>query len=186
MPDRGDITRILHNLNAGDPGARDQLMAVVYDQLRRLASAQMRKERADHTLQPTALVHEACVKLLGGEGAEWANRAHFFGAAAKSMRRILVDYARRRKAKKRGGDLRRIAIDESQQPWLERPDQLIALDGALQALSDVDERKGRIVELRFFGGLSTEETARLLEISERTVKRDWAYAKAFLYKELYI
>jgi RNA polymerase sigma factor (TIGR02999 family) len=179
-----DVTQVLEDLNQGSEAARAELLRLVYDELRRLASAKMRHERQDHTLQPTALVHEAYMRLLGGQEAKWENRAHFFGAAAEAMRRILVDHARSRQAQKRGGGQRPVPLEQAADMPDQKPEEIIAVDGALSKLAAVDAQKGRVVELRFFGGLGVEETAEVLGISPRTVKRDWAFAKAWLFREI--
>jgi len=179
MPDE-EVTRLLQALNSGQQDARDLLVRRVYGELRRLAGALMRSERANHTLQPTALVHEAYLRLLVGE-ANWQNRAHFFGAAAQAMRRVLVEHARKKNAEKRGRQAEHATLDE-QKAWVPG-DQLdiLVLDEALTALSGVDPRLTRVVELRYFAGLEVEETAGLLAVSPATVKRDWSYARAWLY-----
>jgi RNA polymerase sigma-70 factor (ECF subfamily) len=157
---------------------------LVYDELRRLAAAALRRERADHTLQPTALVHEAFVRLAGSAGHPWADRAHFIAVAARAMRRVLVDHARGRRTLKRGnGDLL-VSLDGIDVPAASTTVDLVALDAILQRLADLDPRQARIVELRYFGGLSVDETAALLEISSRTVKREWQMARAWLEREL--
>jgi RNA polymerase sigma factor (TIGR02999 family) len=181
---QGNITRMLDQVRAGEDDAVAALMELVYSELRSLASVQMAGERANHTLQPTALVHEAVLRLLGCEKPTWQNRAHFYGAAAEAMRRILVDHARARGAMKRGGDRSRIPLDDYLDPSQTAPNDLIRIDEALSRLSAFDERKGRIVQLRYFAGLSIEETADVLETSVRTVKREWRYAKAWLYREI--
>jgi RNA polymerase sigma-70 factor, ECF subfamily len=179
-----EVTRLLQEASSGNPDAMSRLIPLVYDQLRKLAASQFERERHDHTLQPTALVHEAYIRLVGQRHVRWQNRAHFIGLAARLMRRILIDHARSHHAAKRGGSQQRIPLDESL-PGRE-PDSLdiIALDAALQRLSALDPQQGRIVELRFFGGLTVEETALVLEISPATVKRDWSLAKAWLHREI--
>ncbi len=180
-----DVTQILAELNQGSDAARAELLRLVYDELRRLATSKMRRERGDHTLQPTALVHEAYIRLLGTREAHWENRAHFFGAAAEAMRRILVDHARSHQALKRGGGQRPVPLDDDVAGGSEQgPEEVIAVDAALAKLADVDAQKARVVELRFFGGLGVEETAEALNISPRTVKRDWSFAKAWLFREI--
>jgi len=179
----GVLTQILADLRHGDVEARGRLVAVVYDELRELAAVHLRGERTGHTLQPTALVHEAFLRLFGNVGSHWENRGHFFGAAGEAMRRILVDYARRRNAAKRGGGT-------GPTPLLEGPSadtnaaRILAVDEALERLGWDDERKRKLIELRFFAGLTLEEAARTLDVSLATAKRDWAYAKAWLYREL--
>ncbi len=186
-PPSSDLTQILGDVNQGDRTALVRLLSLVYDELHKLAARQMDRERSDHTLQPTALVNEAYMRLLGGENMHWQNRAHFFGAAAEAMRRILVDHARARQALKRGGDQDRVPLDEADDVF-ERTaiggDEMIAIDEALKKLADFDAKKRRIVELRFFAGLTVEETAEILDISARTVKREWRFAKAWLYRQM--
>ncbi len=179
-----DITQLLQAIGDGDAGAGAQLMPVVYDELRQLAHRQLRRERTDHTLNTTALVHEAYLKLVQQDAAGWRNRGHFFGIAVQAMRRILVDYARRRIADKRGGGLAPVSLDEATIKVEERAVELIALDEALTRLAGFDERAAKLVECRFFGGLSIDETADALGVSPATVKRDWAAARAWLYREL--
>jgi RNA polymerase sigma-70 factor, ECF subfamily len=177
-----EITQLLAGMKAGDAGCRSQFAAAVYGELKRMAGAQMRLERRGHTLQPSALVNELFLRMLGRSGAEWENRAHFFSTAASTMRRILIDHARGRRAKKRDGALQRVELDHGlgfeEDPGSER---LIALDSALNALAALDARQARIVELRFFAGLTAEETADAMGVSSRTVKREWAMARAWLH-----
>ena len=180
----GEVTHILEEVGRGDPAARVRLMSLVYDELHKLASACMRGERKDHTLQPTALVHEAYLRLVGEREVRWQNRAHFFGAAAEVMRRILVDHARSRLAAKRGGDRAKLPLDDLVDWSDEQPENVIAIDEALEALEVHDAQKGQIVKLRFFAGLTAEEVAEVLEVSVRTVKRQWRYTKAWLYREI--
>jgi RNA polymerase sigma-70 factor, ECF subfamily len=178
-----DVTRLLLDLQQGRDGAADQLVPLVYGELHHLAVHYMRSERGDHTLQPTALVHEAYMRLVDQRHASWQNRSHFFGIAAQAMRRILVDHARRKQAGKReGGD--RVTLDESVAEAPQRSVDLIALDDALTKLAALDPRQARVVELRFFGGLDIEQTAESLGISPATVKRDWTFARAFLQREM--
>lgn len=178
-----DVTRLLAELQAGKEGAADALVPLVYDELHALAVHFMRRERDDHTLQPTVLVHDAYLRLMGQNRVSWQNRAHFFGIAAQAMRRILVDHARRsRAAKREGGE--RVTLDESVTDRDDRSVDLIALDDALEKLAAALPRQARVVELRYFSGLDIEETAEVLGISPATVKRDWTFAKAFLQKEL--
>jgi RNA polymerase sigma factor (TIGR02999 family) len=179
-----DVTRILAGLRQGDPHAAQELLAVVYSELRRLAKAKMRAERADHTLQPTALVHEAYIRLLGEGGGDFENRAHFFGAAAEAMRRILVDYARSRGALKRGADKRQIGLDEAG-AVAANSESVLGISDALEHLAGEHPRKAEIVKFRYFVGLTIEEVADILGISIRSVNRDWAFAKAWLYREVY-
>jgi RNA polymerase sigma factor (TIGR02999 family) len=182
-PEAGEVTMLLRSWTAGDKTALDRLLPVVYRELRRVAAAQFRRERTSHTLQTTALVHEAYLRLVGQTSVDCQTRVHFFGIAANLMRQILVNHAKRRGAAKRGGG-NQVTLDEwaasTQQPELD----LLALDQALDKLAQVDPRQTRIVELRFFGGLSGEEIAELLGVSVTTVEREWRTAKAFLYKEL--
>ncbi len=184
MKPEPNVTEILQDLSAGDPTAVERLMPLVYDELRRLAAYYFERERSDHTLQPTALVHEAYLRLVGQNRVEWQNRAHFFGVAAQIMRRLLVDHARRHASGKHGGSQTKISLDEAVSFEKKEPIDLIGLDEALRSLEALDERKSRIVELRFFGGLTVEETALVMDISEKTVRRDWQTAKLFLYREL--
>jgi len=192
--DSSDVTRLLKAINDGEKDAWEQLLAVIYDELRHLAGRQARRERRGHTLPRTALVNEAYLRLLGTKDTHWENRAHFFSAAAEAMRRILVEYARYHGAEKRGGGAKRVSLEEggSQEVTAEgRLDRnlkvdLQALDEALHRL-EADERnkdKASIVKLRYFAGLSVEETAKALGVSAATVKRDWAFAKAWLYREM--
>jgi RNA polymerase sigma-70 factor (ECF subfamily) len=180
----GEVTQLLAQLRAGDRDAESKLMPLVYVELRRLAAYYMRGERADHTLQPTALVHEAYIRLIKLKKVDWQSRSHFFATAATAMRRILVDYARAHGAHKREGLRDAISLDEALVVSPARSSQLLALDDALDRLAKLDARKGKIVELRFFGGLSEEETGTVLGISARTVKRDWQFARAWLYNEV--
>ena len=171
----------------GDANAADRLMPLVYDGLRKIAAQYLRKERSDHTFQPTALVHEAYLKLIDVSDANWQDRAHFFAAASTMMRHILVDHARARLTDKRGGAFQRIELDEAvsfSDRTGEKNLDILALDEALTQLAGFDERQTRIVELRFFGGLTVEETAEVLKISPATVKREWSLAKAWLYGKI--
>ena len=180
----GDITVLLAELRAGNRSAESRLLPLVYAELRRRARRYMRGERPDHTLQPTALVHEAYLRLAGQREVDWQSRAHFFAVAAQLMRRILVDHARARKAEKRGGGEPRVALNESLAMTEEKSAELMALDEALTRLAERDPRQARAVELRFFGGLSEEEAAEVMGISLRTLKRDWSVARAWLFKEI--
>ena len=177
------VTQLLNNWSNGDQAARDQLMTLVYEELHWLAHQYMKRERPGHTLQTSALVNEAFVKLVDQRDVHWQNRAHFFGIAAQLMRRILVDHARSRQSAKRGGG-RPVPLDEALTVSNERSTEVLALDEALNGLAVVDERKTRIVELRFFAGLSIEETAGVLAVSPGTVMRDWTLAKAWLRREM--
>ena len=179
-----EVSRLLAAWGAGDEAARQQLMPLVYDELRRLAHLYMNRERHGHTLQTSALVHEAFLKLVDQKDTRWQNRAHFFAIAAQMMRRILVDYARSRRYKKRGGDAPRVEFEEALIVSHERAAEVIALDDALKGLAEFDKRKSQIVELRFFAGLSIDETAVVLNVSPATVMRDWTLAKAWLKKEM--
>jgi|ERR1035438_9383957 RNA polymerase sigma factor (TIGR02999 family) len=177
----GEITRLLQEMAKGDRMAEEQLIPLVYNELRRLAGALMRNEPSDHTLQTTALVHEAYLRLVAGSAVDWSNRAHFFAVAATVMRRILVDHARARRSEKRGGDLPKVNLDEvmlgSEESW----DQILAVHEALSRFAAIDQRASKVVELRFFAGLGLEEVAQVLCVSTRTVKRDWEAAQAWLY-----
>jgi RNA polymerase sigma factor (TIGR02999 family) len=179
-----EITELLLAWNDGDEQALDRLMPLVHDELHRLARRYMAGQRADHPLQTTALVNEAYLRLVDSSRVRWQNRAHFFAVSAQLMRRILVDFARARQRVKRGGDVVQVTFDEALAISQEPNAALIALDDALRALAAVDERKSKVVELRFFGGLSVEETAEVLKVSSITVMRDWAMAKAWLLREL--
>ena len=179
-----EVTKLLIRLTEGDHAVLDALLPAVYDELRRLASNYLRRERQGHTLQPTALVHEAYIRLVDQTRVEWQNRAHFFGVAAQMMRRILVDHARGQQAEKRGGDVQKISLDENIDVSALRASELVALDEALERLAEIDPQKSRLVELRFFGGLSVEETAEVLGVSAPTVKRQWRMAKAWLYGQV--
>jgi RNA polymerase sigma-70 factor, ECF subfamily len=183
-PSGGDVTILLAELKKGDKEAASKLIPIVYDELRRLAGSYMRHERSDHTLQATALVHEAYLKLIEQRSVDWQSRAHFFGIAAQVMRRILLDHARGHLREKRGGGERTIPIEEGLVFAPEQSLDLVKLDQALEQLTELDPRQGKIVELRFFGGLTVEQTAELLGISPKTVKRDWSVAKAWLHGEL--
>ena len=182
--ERGDLTGLLAAWSDGDASSLDRLIPVVYNELRRMAARYLRRERGDHTLQATALVHEAFLKLVDQRHVRWQNRAHFFAIAARLMRRVLVDHARERRYQKRGGDAQRVSLDEGLAIGPGQDEDLVALDEALSALGEVDPRKSRVVELRFFGGLSVEETAEALEVSPETVRRDWRLAKSWLLRRL--
>ena len=180
----GEITALLAQLGNGNQEVAPKLIPLVYKELHRLAGAYMQRERVDHTLQPTALVHEAYIKLIQQHSIDWQSRAHFFGIAAQVMRRILVDHARGHLREKRGGGQTAVPIDETLVFAPEQSGELLKLNEALERLTRVDPRQGKIVELRFFGGLTVQQTADLLEISPKTVKRDWSMAKAWLHGEL--
>ncbi len=180
-----ELTQMLIQLSEGKSQVVDDILPLIYDELRSLASNYLRRERSDHTLQPTALVHEAYLKLIDQTQVKWQNRAHFFGIAANIMRRILVDHARKHGADKRGGAAEKLPLEEEILIVSEgKSAELLALDEALKNLAKVDEMKSKIVELRYFGGLSVEETAEVLGVSEITVKRHWRMAKAWLYGQL--
>jgi RNA polymerase sigma factor (TIGR02999 family) len=178
------FSALLRAWSGGDQSALEKLTPLVYDELHRLAHAYMRRERAGHTLQTTALVNEAYMRLVDASLVQWQDRAHFFGITAKLMRRILVDHARSRGYQKRGGGLRKVSLDEALLVSSEPAEDLVGLDDALKALEEFDPRKARVVELRYFGGLSVEETAEVLKISGITVMRDWTMARLWLLKEL--
>ena len=178
------VTELLLAWGQGDTGALERLMPLVYDELRRLARRHLAHERVGHTLQATALVNEAYVRLIDVKRIQWQNRAHFFAMSARLMRRILVDFARSRHYQKRGGGAQRVSLDEALLVSPERGDELVALDDALQALAESDARKSQVVEMRYFGGLSVEETAEALHVSVDTVMRDWKVAKVWLLREL--
>ncbi len=180
-PPPSDVTRLLKDWSGGDSTALDRLMPIVYQELRAVAARYLRRERRDHTLQPTALVNEAYLRLIDQKQVAWQNRAHFVGVAAQMMRRILVDHAKSHNRVKRGGGALRIPLDEAAMISDERATDLVELDEALTALAAFDERKSRVVEMKYFGGLSVEETAEVLKVSVITVARDWKLAKAWLY-----
>ncbi|HEX8287521.1 MAG TPA: sigma-70 family RNA polymerase sigma factor [Pyrinomonadaceae bacterium] len=181
----GNLTQMLKQWSDGNQSVLNELMPLVYDELRRQASRYLRRERAGHTLQTTALIHEAYLKLIDQKTVAWQNRSHFFAIAAQAMRRILVDYARERKREKPGGAAENLPIDEAFQiAAKEKGVDLIALDEALTRLAEFDERQARIVELRFFSGLDNDETAQVLGVSNATVRRDWNMAKAWLHRQL--
>jgi RNA polymerase sigma-70 factor (ECF subfamily) len=181
---RGDVTALLVAWSGGDETALEHLMPIVDAELRRVASNLMRRERAGHTLQTTAVVNEAYLRLVDLSRIRWQDRAHFFAMSARLMRRVLVDHARARRYEKRGGSRMRVSLDEAFGASQSRSSDFVALDDALNALAAVDERKARVVELRFFGGLSAEETAAMLHVSVVTVLRDWRFAKSWLLREL--
>jgi len=186
MPDAaGNVTALLGQLRAGNQDVAGQLVPLIYNELRRIANAQMRRERAGHTLQATVLVHEAYLRLAGDQEIQWQNRAHFFAIAARAMRQVLLDYARQRHAEKRGGGgAQRVEMDVDLLGGENRIEDIVALDEVVTRLSELDQQQGRIVELRFFAGLNVEETAEVMGISDRTVKREWRSAKAWLHREL--
>lgn len=187
----GTVTRLLARVREGDDAAFDDLLPLVYDEMRELARAQRRRWEGDETLDTTALVHEAYLRLVDQSAPGWKDRAHFLAVASRAMRHILIDYARRRQAGKRGGDRRRLSLEEietslasDQDPADARDEALMALEGALESLEEEDERQSRIVECRFFGGMTIRETAEALGISHATVERGWSAARAWLYREL--
>jgi RNA polymerase sigma factor (TIGR02999 family) len=179
-----NVTQMLLAFCKGDRSAMDRLLPVIYNELHRLASRYMRGQRADHTLNTTALIHEAYLKLVDQKMVQWQNRAHFFGVAGQAMRHILVDYAREKHAQKRGGHQQKVAIDEVALVSEDRTEDWLSIDTALKKLEEIDPRQGKIVELRYFTGLTIDETAAVLEISPATVKREWNMAKAWLAREL--
>jgi RNA polymerase sigma-70 factor (ECF subfamily) len=182
-PPCGEVSGLLRAWSGGDRAALDRLTPIVYDELHRLARRYMRGERPGHSLQTSALVNEAYMRLVDYKGMQWQNRAHFFAVSAQLMRRILVDHARRHNLK-RGGGVQHVSFEETAMVGGDRAADLVALDGALDALARFDPRKVQVVEMRFFGGLSVEETAEVLKVSSITVMRDWSTAKAWLYREL--
>jgi len=184
LPPGVGVTQVLRAMEDGDPRAAEQLLPVVYAELRGLAHSLMAKERPGSTLQPTALVHEAYLRLVGDQDPGWNGRGHFFAAAAIAMRRILVEQARRKAARRHGGDQQRVTIQEVDIPVELPPGDIVALGEAIEILAASDARKARVVELRFFVGLDIAETARVLGVSEPTVERDWRFARAFLYEQL--
>lgn len=184
MSDSKGVTELLIDLSNGKTRAADEILPVVYDELKRIARYYMSKESASHTLQATALVHETYLKLIDQRKVDWQNRAHFFGLAAEIMRRILVNHARDKKAEKRGGELRKIslsvAIDEFQQKDID----ILVLNESLEDLAEFDKRKAKVVELKFFGGLTTKEICEVLQVSDATVEREWTFAKAWLFSRM--
>jgi RNA polymerase sigma-70 factor, ECF subfamily len=180
----GQVTHLLRAWSDGDPQALEHLLPLVEAELRRLARGYMSRERREHTLQPTALINEAFIRLAGAKSVRWEDRAHFFGISARLMRRVLVDHARARGFRKRGARAEKVSLHEVSIPAPEPPVDLVALNLALEVLEKKDERKCRIVELRFFGGLTVEETAEVLQVSPDTVKRDWRMAKLWLLRQL--
>jgi len=183
MPEQGDVTRLLQDLGRGGR-ALDELLPLVYDELRQIARRRLRDEAADHTLQPTALVHEAYLKLSRLDRIEWKNRSQFFAVAARAMRRVLVDHAMSRRATKRGGGRARVPLEDVPVIFAEDPEQVLELNDALSRLESAQPRLARVVECRYFAGMSIEETADALETSPATVKRDWVLARAWLNREL--
>lgn len=181
---KAEITQILQDWNSGDEGAHERLLPFVYDELKRQARRLMSRERENHTLQPTALVHEAFIRLAKQGGVEWQNRSHFYGIASRLMRQILIDHARQHGAAKRGLAQVHFSIDDVTVPIETRANSILVLHEALERLEQVDERQAKIVEMRFFGGLSNSEIAESLDISERTVVRSWSVAKLWLHREI--
>jgi RNA polymerase sigma factor (TIGR02999 family) len=186
MPDspKAEITRILADVESGDKGAFDRLLPVVYDELKRLAKARMQGQSTSQTLQPTALVHEAYIRLIGDEAVAWQSRGHFFAAAALAMRHILVDRARRRSRARRGGDRQRVELQDAPATAEPDPDELLALDEALSRLERAEPRRAKVVALKYFGGLTIDEIATALHVATPTVERDWQFAKTWLYREM--
>ena len=184
-PQSNQVTQLLLDWSRGNGAALDELMPLVYQELRKLARAYLRSERPDHTLQPTALIHEAYLRMVGKDMPQWQSRAHFFGVAARLMRQILVEHARTRHAAKRGGDQQKISLDDAPQVFAQTDAaELLALDDALTKLAAFDERRSRILEMRSFGGMSVEETAQALGVSDTTVKREMRLAQAWIRREL--
>ena len=179
-----EVTQLLMDWGKGDAQALNQLMPLVYNELHRIAGRYLRNERPNHTLQTTALINEAYVRIVDGKSVKWQDRAHFFGVAAQIMRHILVDHARSSRSAKRGGGVQKLTLDEAVAGSQERNLDLVALNDSLNSLAQIDPQQSRIIELRFFGGLTIEETAEVMSISPATVKRDWNMAKAWLYGEI--
>ena len=184
IPEPGEVTNLLVAMRQGHKEAERELIPLVYRELRRIAVNQMSGERSSHSLQATALVHEAYIRLTGLTEIDWQNRSHFFAIAASLMRRILVEHARASQARKRGGEWDTVSLNEGTLPAPERASEILALDEALTRLAELDQRQSKIVEMRFFAGMSEEETGKALGVSARTVKRDWRIARAWLFKEL--
>lgn len=179
-----DVTRILRSIESGDPKAAEELLPLVYEELRKLAAARMANESPNQTLQPTALVHEAWLRLTGNKNVKWDGRAHFFGAAAEAMRRILIDKARRKQAQRHGGGQQRLDVDEIEIAAPAKEQELLAMDEALEKFAALDKQKAELVKLRYFVGLTLEESAQILGISTPTAKRWWAYSRAWLYQHI--
>jgi RNA polymerase sigma factor (TIGR02999 family) len=181
----GNVTILLTQLREGNQEAADQLIPLIYCEFRRMAGGYMQRERPGHTLQATALVNEAYLRLVGGQAAQWQNRAHFFAMAAHTMREVLLDYARRHHAGKRGGgDARKVEIDDELLIAADKLEDVLAIDELLERLAQIDPRQSRLVELRFFAGMNVEETAEVMGVSPKTIKREWRSAKAWLHREL--
>jgi RNA polymerase sigma factor (TIGR02999 family) len=184
-PDRSqEITQLLVNWGNGDSLAREQLMPLVYDELRRMARGYMRRQPSAHTFQTTELIHEAYLKLANQNGQNWQNRAHFFGVAASTMRHILVDYARSKTRQKRGGKGVFVTLGDDLAVSSQKPEEIVALDDALNRLGMLDERKSKVVEMKFFAGMELDEIAGVLKVSEKTVRRDWQFSRTWLFREL--
>jgi RNA polymerase sigma factor (TIGR02999 family) len=183
-PSPEEVTQLLLDWSNGNVAALEQLTPLVYEELRRLAHQHMNRERRDHTLQTSALINEAYLRLTQQRNMQWQNRAHFFSIASRLMRRVLIDYARARHYQKRGGGATQVSLSEAAYVSQDRAEELLALDDALNSLATFDERKSQVVEMRFFGGMSVEETALALNVSPNTVKRDWSTAKAWLYRRI--
>jgi RNA polymerase sigma factor (TIGR02999 family) len=179
-----ELSQLLRAWSDGDKTAFDKLMPLVYDELRKMAKRYMDRQQAGHTLQTTALIHEAYLRLVDQSEAQWQNRAHFFAVAATAMRHILVDHARARQAAKRGGEAQQLSLDKAAAVSVEQAAELVALDDALESLAAIDRRKSQVVEMRYFGGLTVEETAEALQVSPETVARDWRLARTWLLREL--
>lgn len=179
-----EVTRILQSMESGNAQRADELLPLVYEELRKLAASKMANESSTQTLQPTALVHEAWLRLTGNENIQWNGRAHFFGAAAEAMRRILIDNARRKRALRHGGDQRRIDLEEIDVAAVEKEDELLAMNDALDEFAAVDKQKAELVKLRYFIGLNIDEAAKILGVSVPTANRWWAFARAWLYQKI--
>ncbi len=179
-----DVTVLLNKINDGDSSAPEELLPLVYQELRKLANSYLQNERSDHTLQPTALVHEAYIRLVDWQNTNWENRSHFFAVAAQVMRHILVDHARKKKAEIHGGNLQKLALDEAISFSKQTEIDLVDLDDALKDLEKLDQRQSKIVELRFFAGLTIEETAHAIGVSTMTISREWNFVRAWLYRRL--
>lgn len=179
-----EITQLLHDWHSGDQTALDRLVPLVYDELHRISKRYLRRQAPGNTLQTTALIHEAYLRLVGLPEVDWQNRAHFFGVAAQAMRNLLLDHARAKHCAKRGGNAQQVSLDETAMVSVQRSEELLSLDDALNRLASLAPRQSRIVELRYFGGLTVDEVAEVLDISAITVAREWAKAKGWLYREL--
>lgn len=184
MSDSKDVTGLLIDLSRGENRAADEFLPIVYDELKRIARYYMSKERASHTLQATALVHETYLKLIDQKKVDWQNRAHFFGLASEIMRRILVNHARDRKAEKRGGEFQQVSLSLAINEIQQKDVDILVLNDALEELSKFDERKAKVVEMKFFGGLTTKEMCEVLQVSDATVEREWTFAKAWLFSKM--